>query len=108
MGRQGLKRMSHEQVTHLLGTCSTFGSVLETLPAEWQFALSSTIMAGSFDSSQLIMDWSGQASKFYRPGSLADKAYAAYVYLRSHRMMSKLTRGSSEHGIPAPASVIFR
>ena len=82
MGRQGLKRMYHEQVTHLLGSCSTFGSVLETLPAEWQFALSSIIMASSFDSTQLIMDWSGQASKFHRPGSLADKAFAEYVYLR--------------------------
>jgi len=82
MGRQGLTRMYDEQVTHLLGSCSTFGNVLETLPAEWQFALSSTIMASSFDSTQLIMDWSGHASKFHRPGSLADKAFAECVHLR--------------------------
>jgi hypothetical protein len=81
MGRQGLKRMFHEQVTHLLGSHSTFEHVLASLPAEWQFALSSTIMASSFDSTQLIMDWSGQASKFHRPGSLADKAFASYVHL---------------------------
>jgi hypothetical protein len=81
MGRQGLKRMYHEQVAHLLGSHSTFGNVLEIIPAEWQFALSSTIMASSFDSTQLIMDWSGQASKFHRPGSLADKAFASYVHL---------------------------
>lgn len=76
MGRQGLKRMTPVQVTYLLGTGS-FVNILKTLPVEWQFALSSTLMASSFDSRQLIMDWSGQASKFHRPGSLADKAFAA-------------------------------
>jgi hypothetical protein len=76
MGRQGLKRMSQDQVIHLLASCPTFIGILTTLPAEWQFALSSTIMASSFDSRQLAMDWSQQASKFHRPGSLADQAMA--------------------------------
>jgi hypothetical protein len=77
MGRQGLKRMNQGQVTNLLESGSSFEAILATLPADWQFALSSTIMASSFDSRQLIMDWSQQASKFHNPVSAVDKAYAA-------------------------------
>lgn len=77
IGRQALRGMYYNHVSALLGYSTTFGEILDTLPSAWQLALSSAVLSSSFDNRQLIMDWSGLASKFYEPGSSVDKEAAS-------------------------------
>lgn len=77
MGRQALRRMYSDRVAELLETSSAFEEVLDKLPLSWQLALSKAILSSFIDDRRLVMDWSGQASSFHRPGSLMDKGIAA-------------------------------
>jgi hypothetical protein len=76
MGRQGLRGMDSSQVSQVMGSASDFRDVLEILPADWQLALSTTILVAFIKQSQLVMGWNKLAPKFYKPGNTTDKETA--------------------------------